>query len=610
MELLQNASGFFGPSLVADVTLVVEILFFLVLCAGVVAQLQEKYKWHDRLQTPVVVLNLLFIGLVMLPSFSRAAGTLPAGLGQVPTMVALFHGTLGAVAQLLAIYCLLAGFKILPRKIGVLRYWMWATFTVWTFTVIFGITVYMLYYTPLLTGPSTAAVAEHDADLGPEPVTEPVSEHDGAAIQPAPTPTSAQTPTAELVTEHDETDTAPPESAPEPASPESAGPITDSGASDMDEMIDEHMGDVAQVVEPEFTGDMVKGVWLAVQATNAGPSPRYQHALHYNAATNQLFLFGGRDGSQIYNDVWALDMKTLSWRQLAANASVAPPARFSTVMVVDEPGQNLYIATGHTQGAENFNDVWQLNLTTESWEALTETAGPGPEARYGGPGGLIGGDLVLTHGFGSTRYDDTWRFNLDSRQWENITPPGPVPLRRCLFAATPSQTQLVIHGGCASGFGDCFLDDTWILDTEANVWTELLSDLKPVGRQYQTLVASQANPNRLLLFGGQDATRSARNDLWQLDLASGLWQPVDTPDGPGPRYQHAAVWIPNMGMLVYGGRDDTGPLGDLWLLRTQPAAEPETEPEPTPSPLPPPPPPTPAPPPTSTPELVSEHDGG
>lgn len=138
--------GFWSSSLFADITLIVQILFFLVLCAGVVAQLQGKYKWHDRLQAPVVVLNILFIVVVMMPTFRLVAGELPGGLSKVPTLVTVIHAGLGAVAQLLAIYCLLAGFKILPRKTGALRYWMWATYTFWTAAVIFGIGVYITFY--------------------------------------------------------------------------------------------------------------------------------------------------------------------------------------------------------------------------------------------------------------------------------------------------------------------------------------------------------------------------------------------------------------------------------------------------------------------------------
>ncbi len=628
MEALRNTTGFFGPNLLADLTLVVQILFYLVLCTGVVAQLQGKFKWHDRLQIPVVVINLFFVFFVMVPTFSAVVGTLPSGFSKVPTTVSLIHGLLGTVAQLLAIYCLLAGIKILPRKIGVLRYWMWAAFSAWTATVIFGIGVYIFFYTSVFVVPRAdeGIATEHDADLGGEAVQdapteahEPVEEHaevvepDESAQEPTLEPAEAPTegaPQEEIISEHDGEGAIVPEVTEEPEAATDTDIIVDEDTFPMDEMIDEHMADAVEVVEPDFTGEVALAQWVSVQATNDGPGARYEHAIQYSPATNQVFVFGGRDGSQIFNDVWVLDMKTFAWKQLAINSTTKPPARFSTVMTVDDAGENLYVATGHTQGGGNFSDIWRLNLATETWEELTATAGPGPEARYGGPGGSLGSNLILTHGFGSTRYDDTWRFNTASGQWENITPSGAVPLRRCLFAATPSNANLVIHGGCASGYGDCFLDDTWILDSTANAWREVLSDVKPVGRQYQTLTADAANPDRVVLFGGQDASRAARNDLWSLDLTTGNWQMVDAPDGASARFQHAAVWIPDWGMLVYGGRDDSGALGDLWLLNIQPAPVPEPtaipKPEPTSTPEPPPPEPTA----TSTPELVSEHDGG
>lgn len=628
MEALRDSAGFFGPSLFADITLVIQILFYLVLCAGVVAQLQGKYKWHDRLQTPIVVLNIFFIVLVMVPAMRTAAGA--GDVTQVPRLVASIHALLGTVAQLLAIYGLLAGFKILPRRIGVLRYWMWAAYTAWTAAVIFGISVYIVFYTPFLATPGEVVVAEHDADLEPEPeptaespaesVAEvptetavPVEEHaeEMVAAEPSEEPVQAPAegePAEGVVAEHDEEVVAPePAATGETAAPVDTGPaVADVDTFPMDELISEHMGDVVEIIEPEFTGEMAKALWLKVETTNAGPAPRYEHAMQYNAATNQIFVFGGRDGTRIFDDVWALDMRTFSWQELAINSPAAPVARFSSVMMVDEAGENLYIATGQTQGGRNFNDVWRLDLAAETWQDVTQAAGQGPEARYGGPGGNLGGNLVLTHGFGSTRYDDTWQFNVGTGQWENITPAGTVPLRRCLFAATPSEANLVIHGGCASGFGDCFLDDTWVLDTAAQAWREVLSDLKPVGRQYHSLIAAGPGSNRIILFGGQDASREARTDIWFLDLTTGNWQPVDASGEPGARYQHAAAWIPGRGMLVYGGRDD-GPLGDLWLLETQ--APPTPEPPP-PSATPAPPPTSTPEPPTPTPELISEHDGG
>ena len=610
----------------ATVTLFVEILFYIVLCAGVVAQLRGAYKWHDRLQAPVVILNIFFIFFVMVPTFGAVVfNPNSGGLSQVPTLVTAIHGVLGTIAQGLAIYCLLAGFKILPRKIGVLRYWMWAAFVAWTATVMFGVGVYFVFYlggSASETADGGALVSEHaevviegipdEADTSVTDETL-VDEHAEVVVEAPPaeaeTPADTTAPTEELIAEHAEEviEIAPTEeliaehaeevievdpaattepvleptdelidehaeeaidlSAPDSSDSEDPGPMADEGETEMDDIISEHAEVVIEVAEPEFTGELGFIAWQQLTPANAGPGARYEHAMEYNPATNQIFLFGGRDGSQIYNDTWVLDMNTLSWRQIAVNSPTAPPARFSTVMIVDQNAENLYVATGHTQGGRNFDDVWRLDLTTETWEDLTATAGSGPEARYGGPGGNIGNNLILTHGFGSTRYDDTWRFNTTTNQWENITPPGEVPLKRCLFAATAAVgNSIVMHGGCASPFGECFLDDAWILNIETNAWREITSDVKPVGRQYQTLVPAVSSQGDLkaILFGGQDASRAARDDIWILDVATGAWTLVDSQGGPSARYNHTAIWIPGYGMVVYGGRNNSGALSDLW----------------------------------------------
>jgi hypothetical protein len=225
-------SGFLGTNgnLLTDITLVVQILFFIVLCAGVTVQLLASrgrphlFHWHDKLQSPVVVLNLLFIILVMIPTFIGVASSGGGGGSWVP----ITHGTLGLLAEGVAIYCLLAGFKILPRKIGVLRYFMWTAFVLWTITLLFGIGVYFAFY----TGGSASAegVGEHDADLVTEHAadvvaaapTEAVEEHAEQAIVEETVEEHAEAPvvveTEEVVAEHAEEPAATPTEEPTPAS--------------------------------------------------------------------------------------------------------------------------------------------------------------------------------------------------------------------------------------------------------------------------------------------------------------------------------------------------------------------------------------------------------
>jgi uncharacterized membrane protein YozB (DUF420 family) len=215
MELLRSANGFFGPSMMADITLVVQILFYFVLSAGVIAQLQGHYKTHDRLQVPVVILNIFFIIFVMVPTFRGLSSSMSARLTQLPVMVTAAHAMLGSVAQLLSIYCLLAGLKILPRRIGALRYWMWGAYFAWTVAVIFGIGVYIVYYTgfpPSPPPPPQPPIEQEQVQPEPPPpppedeptVDEPASVATPTAVpvEDEPTvdePASVATPTPELL---------------------------------------------------------------------------------------------------------------------------------------------------------------------------------------------------------------------------------------------------------------------------------------------------------------------------------------------------------------------------------------------------------------------------
>lgn len=145
-----SSDGFLAPASYfgADLALVGELVFYGLICIAVVAQRRGMYHWHDRIMTPVVVLNLFFIVVIMVLSLRYE--NVPGEFAQRPFepfyLVVVIHAVLGTVAEGLAIYCLLAGHKILPRKIGRLRYWMWATFIVWTAAVVMGVYTYIIWY--------------------------------------------------------------------------------------------------------------------------------------------------------------------------------------------------------------------------------------------------------------------------------------------------------------------------------------------------------------------------------------------------------------------------------------------------------------------------------
>jgi hypothetical protein len=68
------------------------------------------------------------------------------------------------------------------------------------------------------------------------------------------------------------------------------------------------------------------------------------------------------------------------------------------------------------------------------------------------------------------------------------------------------------------------------------------------------------------LFGGRGSS-DLFGDVWAYDLSADRWSELQ-PDGdrPVPRFEHGAAWIDELGLVVFGGRTEAGPLDDFWAF--------------------------------------------
>ncbi|MCL4868753.1 MAG: hypothetical protein KJ063_07290 [Anaerolineae bacterium] len=137
-----------GASMGADIALVGESILYFFILAGIAVQLMRLWKAHDWIMTFVVVGNFFLIGLIMIGSFRGLLRFIGSGNAEISPslLLPLVHAVIGLLAQFVAIYCMLAGHKILPRKIGTLRYFMWLTFILWTMAYVLGVGTYIAYY--------------------------------------------------------------------------------------------------------------------------------------------------------------------------------------------------------------------------------------------------------------------------------------------------------------------------------------------------------------------------------------------------------------------------------------------------------------------------------
>lgn len=192
--------------------------------------------------------------------------------------------------------------------------------------------------------------------------------------------------------------------------------------------------------------------WANVATT--GPSPRYLHAMAYDAARQNTVLFGGlADG--IARDTFTWTWNGSAWFQAAATG---PSARFGHAMAYDAVRQRVVLFGGFGGSGDVkvlLQDTWEWDGT--SW-ALVASTGPISRQFHTMAYDAVRQRVVLLGGRdenGAT-IDDQWEWNGSS--WSQVTGAGPSGRESSAMTFDPSHQRLVVSGGFSERGR---LGDTW-----------------------------------------------------------------------------------------------------------------------------------------------------
>jgi uncharacterized membrane protein YozB (DUF420 family) len=138
--------------LTADVVLLLEIAMGAALLYGAWLARAQRYRQHAWCQSTVVLLNLAVIAMAMTPSFHmHVLPRIPAKLSKSYFALATAHAALGSMAEILALYILLAaGTRLLPERLRIRRYklWMRTVLVLWWLVLFLGFATYARWYVP------------------------------------------------------------------------------------------------------------------------------------------------------------------------------------------------------------------------------------------------------------------------------------------------------------------------------------------------------------------------------------------------------------------------------------------------------------------------------
>lgn len=299
------------------------------------------------------------------------------------------------------------------------------------------------------------------------------------------------------------------------------------------------------------------------------PDGRSASAAIMDPLRNRMVMFGGGAGIGPHNDVWLLSLAGVPTWSTVTPLGTPPPARRDHTAIYDPVRQRMLVFGGR-DGTERFNDVWALSLDGNPvWSAIVPSGTP-PAGRFSHTAVYdpVRDRMVVFGGTDSLgRFSDVWALTLnESPEWVDITPEGAGPSARLGHSAIydPGSDAMVMFGGSDT----TLVNDLWSLSLAGDpVWSELTpAGTPPEARGWHSVIYDPYR-HRMVVQGGWDGT--FRNDLWSLSLSGGpTWAPLspsgDLPDG---RISHVAVYDVERGqMLLYGGDDGTTYREDLWLL--------------------------------------------
>ncbi|GFR78973.1 rab9 effector protein with kelch motifs [Elysia marginata] len=296
--------------------------------------------------------------------------------------------------------------------------------------------------------------------------------------------------------------------------------------------------------------------WYVLSTTGDSPSMRVGHSATFvpgqSAGENdRVIIVGGANPSQIFDEVWTLDLKTRTWDTLEC-PGFRGRYEHAAFRVDNHPGR-LFIFGGATQ-AGCLNDVQSMDTSSGVWTDV-EVSGTAPAPRTHRSAAVIGSKVYFFSGghCGSEPVADRSVHCLDTESWmwTAITPKGNAPKARHghLMLAAASST---VEGDCGGG---------------ERIHNGCSSDVVKQGSHKEKGTATPTDlnrpniSNRIYLHGGMSGS-TFFDDLHVLDVGQGAWSLVRKKrTSPVSRAAHDGL-IHQGQLVIFGGMNQEGALDD------------------------------------------------
>ena len=275
------------------------------------------------------------------------------------------------------------------------------------------------------------------------------------------------------------------------------------------------------------------GVWAPIPQARSNPS----EMLAVDSVHQRMFRFGGRNEIASNTLSELVRSPTPHWVDLQPTGE-RPPGRTDGTLIYDAANDQL-VLFGGTNFPRYYNDVWTFNLTGAShWTQLTPAgAPPSPRALHGAIYDPVGRRMVMFGG-------DLWALSLSGAPaWTPLVATGTAPAVAFSFSVVydPALERMLLFGGSPSlGVGR---NDTYALSLSGTpTWSQVPTTGPLPALRFDQAMALDGARQRLVVSGGwvvpdpfRNPTPTRADDTWALDLSvsPSTWSRIDLGIGSG-----------------------------------------------------------------------------
>lgn len=152
------------------------------------------------------------------------------------------------------------------------------------------------------------------------------------------------------------------------------------------------------------------------------PSPRNAASMVYDTVDERMILFGGYNGASWFNDTWAYDYSNGTWTNLSAGASPLP--RLGASLAFDAAA-NQMVLFGGSDRSGTLADTWTFDYAKRTWTLITPATSPSARFWAGFVYDPSLGSDLLFGGFQTN--GETWSYAASSQTWTQFSPTSSPP---------------------------------------------------------------------------------------------------------------------------------------------------------------------------------------